>query len=376
MIEGLYLHIPFCARRCHYCDFNTYEGMEALAPKYVEALIRDMDLSLTTLAPSTLRSIFFGGGTPSLLEASQVAALISAARQRFGFGRDIEISLEVNPGTADLDKFKAFRAAGVNRLSFGFQAKQDALLADLGRIHSADESARAWALAREAGFDNLSLDLMFGLPGQSLRQWQESLDWALGFQPEHLSFYGLTLEPGTRFYALHEKGQLEVPLEDDQADMYELGIARLAKAGLAQYEISNFSKPGRESVHNRLYWRNRPTLGLGAGAWSFVNGERSGREKNPTKYIEMTLQGQLPVKETERLEGTRARSEAVYLGLRLLEGIDLKAWREQTGMDFMHEFGVAATGMAEAGLLEMDAARVRLTSKGLPLSNEVFAAFL
>ena len=375
--QGLYLHIPFCAKRCHYCDFNTYESMESLAPEYVKALVRDMELSLQGLHPEPLDSIFFGGGTPSLLEGSQVAFLLDAARSRLGLKAGAEVTLEVNPGTADLEKFKAFRAAGVNRLSFGFQAKQDHLLKDLGRIHSAEESAQAWGLAREAGFDNLSLDLMFGLPKQSLEQWLESLDWALAFKPEHLSFYGLTLEPGTRFFSLHEKGQLALPVEDTQLEMYEQGIQHLAAAGLEHYEISNFALPGRQSVHNRLYWQNRPTLGLGAGAWSYVDGERTGRERNPYKYIETVLAGSLPLKDRERLDGPQARSEAVYLGLRLLEGIPLEAWRERTGVDFMQEFGPAVETMSQAGLLALDSAgRLHLTAKGLPLSNQVFSAFL
>jgi oxygen-independent coproporphyrinogen-3 oxidase len=375
-IEGLYLHIPFCAKRCHYCDFNTYEGMESLAPQYCEALVKDMDLSLAAGSQGPLKSIFFGGGTPSLLEPKFIASLIDAAQQRFGFEEGIEITLEANPGTADLQKFAAYREAGVNRISFGFQAMQDSHLSDLGRIHSSGESAAAWGLARKAGFENMSLDLMFGLPGQSLAQWRESLDWALSFGPQHLSFYGLTLEPGTRFHSLHEKGLLALPEEDLQADMYEQGIAALAKAGLRQYEISNFALPGKESRHNQLYWRNRPTLGLGAGAWSYVGGERTGREKNPYKYIEGVLAGRLPIKERECLDGPKARAEAVYLGLRLNEGIDLGLWKEETGFDFMEEFGTVAKGLAESGLLELDERRIRLSSKGFPLSNQVFAAFL
>ncbi|MES2201181.1 MAG: radical SAM family heme chaperone HemW [candidate division FCPU426 bacterium] len=376
MIEGLYLHIPFCARRCHYCDFNTYENMESLAPAYVKALAADLAQSLKGRETKPLRSVFFGGGTPSLLEPSQIRFLLDTVREQIGLEENAEVTLEANPGTADLEKFAGFREAGVNRLSFGFQAKQDRHLESLGRIHSAEQSAEAWRLARQAGFKNLSLDLMFGLPDQTLEEWMDSLEWALGFQSEHLSFYGLTLEPGTRFYSLHEKGLLPTPVEDLQADMYEMGTARLARAGLAQYEISNFAKPGRESVHNRLYWRNRDTLGLGAGAWSYVDGERSGREKNPQKYMDLVLAGQDPRKEKERLEGAKARAEAVYLGLRLLEGINLKAWREQTGVDFMQEFGPTAQAMQQVGLLELGEESVRLSPKGLPLSNEVFSAFL
>jgi oxygen-independent coproporphyrinogen-3 oxidase len=374
MSEGLYVHIPFCARRCHYCDFNTYEGMEGLAPDYVEALKRDLELAAGKPAP--LRSVFFGGGTPSLLSAAQIREILDAVRARCGLLPGAEITLEANPGTADLAKFEGFRAAGVNRLSFGFQAKQDKHLAALGRIHDSAQSAEAWRLARAAGFDNLSLDLMFGLPDQSAEEWRESLDWALAFQPEHLSFYGLTIESGTRYHYLQSQGQLPLPGEDLQADMYAEGIARLAAAGLGQYEISNFAKPGRESVHNRLYWQNRETLGIGAGAWSYVGGDRFMREKNPPLYMESIRQGRIPATENERLEGSLARGEAIYLGLRMLEGIDLEAWKNEKGLDLMGEFAAPAKEMLALGLLAQTENRLHLTPKGLPLANQVFSAFL
>lgn len=374
MIEGLYVHIPFCARRCHYCDFNTYEGMEGLAPEYVEALKRDLLSSFKSKSP--LRSVFFGGGTPSLLSSGQIKELLDFIREHAGLRADAEITLEANPGTADLEKFEGFRKAGVNRLSFGFQAKQEKHLAALGRIHDASQSAQAWALARQAGFDNLSLDLMFGLPDQSMAEWEESLAWALAFDPDHLSFYGLTIEPGTRFHHLRSQGQLPLPDEDLQADMYSWGIDRLAKAGLAQYEISNFARQGRESVHNRLYWQNRETLGIGAGAWSFVGAERFSREKNPPIYIEGTKKGFAPVAERERLEDAKARGEAIYLGLRMLEGIDLELWRSRNSLDLMEEFGEPARALISDGLLELSEKRLRLTAKGIPVANHVFSAFL
>jgi oxygen-independent coproporphyrinogen-3 oxidase len=374
MIEGLYIHIPFCARRCHYCDFNTYEGMEGLAPEYVEAL--KADLRLSALEPKGLRSIFFGGGTPSLLSSAQIKDLIDSLRELTSFDTLGEISLEANPGTADLEKFEGFRSAGVNRLSFGFQAKQEKHLQALGRIHDAKQSAEAWRLARAAGFKNLSLDLMFGLPNQSMEEWQESLRWAMDFKPEHLSFYGLTIETGTRFHYLHEQGQLPLPDEDLQADMYAWGIEFLAKSGLTQYEISNFAKLGRESVHNRLYWQNRETLGIGAGAWSYRGGERFNREKNPSKYIQAISNGFVPVTERERLSDLKARAEAVYLGLRMMQGLDLEAWKRQNGSDLLHEFELPAREMMRDGFLEIVQNHLRLTPKGLPLANHVFSAFL
>ncbi|HTB21660.1 MAG TPA: radical SAM family heme chaperone HemW [bacterium] len=379
MIEGLYIHIPFCERRCHYCDFNTYEGMTHLAPDYVRAVAKDMALCADSgmRAPEGgLRSVYFGGGTPSMLEAAELLLLLRAARERFGLAEGAEVTVEVNPGTADQGKLESLRRGGFNRVSFGFQAAQDSHLRALGRVHSAEQSDRAWAAARAAGFDNMSLDLMFALSGQTMAQWEESLEWGLARRPEHVSFYGLTVEAGTRFHVLYGQGMLPLPDEELQAGMYELGVRRLADAGLGQYEISNFAAPGRESAHNRLYWLNADTLGVGAGAWSFVDGERSGRVRAPKAYIDAVEAGRLPLGPVERLSGKAARSEAALLRLRMNQGLDLRDWRAAQGGDFLGEFGGALAPAFSAGCLEQDGESVRLTAKGRLLSNEVFVALL
>jgi len=278
MIHGLYLHIPFCERRCHYCDFNTYEGMTALAQPYCEALAADIRRSAEgglRAIEGGLASVYFGGGTPSLLEPGLLLGLLDQARASFGLAAGAEVTVEVNPGTAGLAALRRLRQGGFNRVSFGFQAGQDQHLEALGRIHTVAQSDQAWAHAREAGFDNMSLDLMFGLSGQTMDQWLASLGWGLSRRPEHVSFYGLTIEPGTRFHHRRSQGALPLPDDELQARMYEVGVQALADAGLEQYEISNFARDGRAAVHNRLYWRNVDTMGLGAGAWSFVGGERS-----------------------------------------------------------------------------------------------------
>ena len=378
-ISGLYLHIPFCAKRCHYCDFNTYEGQEGLADDYVKALVLDLQQAVAAGAKSVdggLKSVFFGGGTPSLLKAGQVADILRAVRKQLGMAPGAEITLEANPGTADLSKFEALRAAGVNRLSFGFQAKQEKHLQALGRIHDAEQSVAAWKMAREAGFENLSLDLMFGLSEQTLEEWQESLDWALSLGPDHVSFYGLTIEPGTRFHQWHEQGRLPVPGEELQATMYETGIASLGRAGLEQYEISNFSKPGRASVHNRFYWTNHDTLGLGAGAWSFVDGQRYSRSKMPSAYIAEAQAGAVGRSKPETLQGREARAEAAFLQLRLNQGVDLAEWRQRYGVDLVEEFGPNLKKSLMAGCLERTDSHLRLTASGRLLANEVFTELL
>ena len=378
-ISGLYLHIPFCAKRCHYCDFNTYEGQEGLADDYVRALVLDLQQAAAAGAKSVdggLKSIFFGGGTPSLLKAGQVADILRAVRKQLGLAPGAEVTLEANPGTVDLAKFEALRAAGINRLSFGFQAKQEKHLQALGRIHDAQQSVEAWALARQAGFDNMSLDLMFGLSDQTLEEWQESLAWALALKPDHVSFYGLTIEPGTRFHQWHEQGRLPVPGEELQATMYETGIAAMQAAGLQQYEISNFARSGRASVHNQFYWDNRDTLGLGAGAWTYVDGLRYSRSKMPSAYIAEARAGAVGRSKAEALQGRDARAEAAFLQLRLNRGVDLGQWRQRYGVDLVEEFGPSLKKSLMAGCLEQADGHLRLTASGRLLANEVFTELL
>lgn len=379
MIHGLYLHIPFCERRCHYCDFNTYEGMTELAPAYVAALGTEIQRSAAEGARAIdggLASVYFGGGTPSLLAPEQLLELLGAAQQAFGLAPGAEVTCEVNPGTADLGKLRQLRLGGFNRISFGFQAAQDRHLQALGRIHSARQSDEAWDAARTAGFDNISLDLMFGLSGQTPAEWDESLAWAVRRGPEHVSFYGLTLEPGTRFHHWASQGKLPVPDDEAQATMYERGVQALADAGLEQYEISNFARPGRQAVHNRLYWLNHDTLGLGAGAWSWVDGERSGSLKQPQAYIQAVQAGQPTRMDRERLEGRDARAEAAFLVLRLNQGLDLAAWQARYGHEFLAEFGAALAGSTRSGCVEQVDGCLRLTAKGRLLANTVFKELL
>lgn len=379
MIHGLYLHMPFCERRCHYCDFNTYEGMEGLKAAYTQAVIQDIRACAAAglrAVDGGLQAVYFGGGTPSQMEPEQLLAMLDAAKASFGLAPGAEVTTEVNPGSAMQAKLRQLRAGGFNRVSFGFQAAQDRHLQALGRVHSAAQSDEAWDAARGAGFDNMSLDLMFGLSEQTHAEWEESLAWAVKREPEHVSFYGLTVEPGTRFHHWQGQGRLPLPDEGAQAEMYEAGVAALAGAGLAQYEISNFARPGREAVHNRFYWRNQDTLGLGAGAWSFVDGERSGRLKQPQAYIDALAAGRDPRVERERLTGREARGEAALLALRMNEGLDLAAWQSRHGVSLESEFGAGLRKPRQAGCLDESEGRLRLSPRGRLLANEVFQAFL
>ncbi|MBV8085657.1 MAG: radical SAM family heme chaperone HemW [Chloroflexi bacterium] len=360
---ALYLHIPFCRTKCNYCDFNTYAGLEPLIPRYVEALCAEMQRYPAGLPVQTIN---FGGGTPSLLTASQLGAVIGAARSWFAVDADAEVSIEANPNDADGASFAGIRRAGVNRLSFGVQSLDNRELAMLTRRHDANEARRAVRLARQAGFDNLSLDFMYGLPAQTLVVWQATLDAALELRPEHLSLYGLTVYDHLPLGRSVARGKLPRPDEDLTADMYELACDLLSDAGHEQYEISNWAlEPRFQCRHNLVYWRHTGYIGLGAGAHSYFGGERYVNELRPAAYSDKSLGGKPLTKDREAIGPELARAEAVILGLRLNEGTDLTS----------AELDVIADCRA-AGLIELDGSRARLTRRGRLLSNEVFYRLL
>ncbi|HMN61307.1 MAG TPA: radical SAM family heme chaperone HemW, partial [Anaerolinea sp.] len=276
--HSLYIHIPFCKRRCAYCDFNTYAGMEKWIPAYVDALCREMELvAAGESGPIPVGTLFFGGGTPSLLPLAQLERILSTAARLFSFAPDLEFSLEANPGTVDLDYLRGLKSLGLNRLSLGMQSAHPQELKMLTRLHDFPDVIRAVSWARRAGIDNLSLDLIFGLPGQSLERWSETLDLALGLGSEHISLYSLTVEEDTPLYSWVSRGLVDLPDNDLGADMFELAMDRLAQEGMVQYEISNWARRRADGSlfscrHNLQYWRGLPYLGLGAGAHGYAAG--------------------------------------------------------------------------------------------------------
>lgn len=374
---GLYLHVAFCRRICHYCDFNTYVGQDSLLPRYVSALRRDLER-----LPSDVRaaSLFFGGGTPSMLSPAQVTDLVAAARDQRGLPASAEVTLEANPCDLTLEYLVALRAAGVNRLSVGIQSFDDRLLRRLGRRHDARQALDSVALARAAGFDNLSLDLMYALPGQDLDHWRETLDVALGLAPDHLSLYCLTVEEGTPFAKWRREGKLAVPDDDAAADMYDLSRDALAGRGFAHYEISNFARrdPARDfrGQHNLIYWRNRPYFGLGAGAHSSFGGRRFANVLLPAEYLRRVEAGESPVGESEEISPALERAETIILGLRLAEGVGRREYRERFGEELTDLYGPTIAELAALGLVELAEDALRLTARGQPLGNEVFERFL
>jgi oxygen-independent coproporphyrinogen-3 oxidase len=378
---SLYLHIPFCHTRCYYCDFNTYAGILPLREPYVRALLSEIALAGEQARHAggsvrRARTIFFGGGTPSLLTVGQVRRLLDACRAAFALDEDAEITLEANPGTLTREKLVGLREAGINRLSLGSQSFDAQLLKALGRIHTPEEITGAVSAARAAGFTSINLDFMFGLPGQTMQHWQETLEQALALRPEHLSLYSLIIEEGTPFFDWTREGRIVPGDEDLCADMYEYADERLQAAGYANYEISNWALPGHQSRHNLTYWRNLPYIGMGAGAHSFFSGKRFSNERDPQRYIDTLKKRQLPVVECETIDKAQEMSETAFLALRTAEGLHLPTFEERFATPFARFVGDRLRPVEEAGLLEQSEGWLRLSKRGRLLGNEVFLRLL
>jgi len=379
--RGLYVHIPFCIRKCYYCDFNSFRLRGPERDHFLDLLEQEADRWAARLEAAggvpVLDTLYVGGGTPTTLEAGQLARLFGALRQRFPLAPQAEITVEANPGTLTLEKLAALRGAGVNRLSLGAQVFDDGLLRRLGREHDAAAIETSVALAREAGIPSLNLDLIFALPGQDLRGWRATLQRALALEPDHLSCYSLIIEEGTPFYRWHQMGRLPRPDEEEELAMYQAAIDAAEGAGLAQYEISNFARPGHQSRHNLIYWRNQPYLGLGPGAHSWWEGVRRAN-LGPLPAYEAALQaGRLPLEREEPISRALEMDETMFLGLRLTrEGVDRAAFRARFGTEPEAVYGLAIDRLVHLGLLEADAHRIRLTRQGVPVANQVFLAFL
>jgi oxygen-independent coproporphyrinogen-3 oxidase len=387
----LYLHIPFCQTKCAYCDFTVVVGRARRQGDYVAALIDEIRSWGRAVAPwgARTRTIYFGGGTPSLLDPDQVAALLEACRASFRVEEGAEVSLEANPGTLDLARLRALRGAGVNRLSVGVQVFDDDLLRTLTRLHSADDARRSIADARAAGFDNLSVDLIYGLPGQDAAGWRKTLDEAIALGTDHISAYGLTIEPATAFGKKLRNGELSPIDADLAADLYELTDDMLGAAGLRRYEIANFARPGRECRHNLTYWRNEPFLGLGTGAHSSTVVGRFGDHRQLNRYLDSVAGWDGPAFEApfvpaaggpigwvEALDPATQRAETAILGLRLTDGLDLASFESRFGESALDRWAAEIDELMAIGLLDTVEDRLRLTPRGRLLGDEVFARFL
>jgi len=372
---GLYVHIPFCSSRCSYCDFATGLYQSELAESYVRALIREIRSS--NFAGQRVDTIYFGGGTPSLLAPSQLDQILSALFDCFEIDEASEITLEINPGSATPEKLRDFRGLGVNRASFGAQTFDEAELAKLGRSHSAADALRTFADLRDAGFTNVSFDLIAGLPGQTLEGWQRNIEQALALQPEHLSFYLLEVHSGTPLAEHIRRGLQPVPDEDLAGVMYRWMLEQASEAGYEHYEISNLSQPGFHSRHNVKYWTGEPYYGFGCSSHSYDGRDcRWSNERDVRKYVELVDSGVSPIVDEQQLSVNDVRAEALFLGMRMMRGIDVREYRESFGVDLRNEHGEDLDRFCKAGLLEFDGVLLKLTRTGALLSNEVFAAFI
>lgn len=374
---GIYIHIPFCRARCSYCDFATGAYESALAERYVRAVANEISSSHLVEDVREVDTIYFGGGTPSLLNPTQVAHILEAVRERFRVAQDAEVTMEMNPGTLTPDTLREFRALGVNRASYGAQTFDDLELRSLGRTHTALDVRRTISLLRETGFTNISFDLIAGLPAQTLSAWSRNLDEALALRPEHLSFYLLEVHEGTPLADQIRRGAQPSPDDDLAAEMYRMILQSSCAAGYEHYEISNLCLPGYESRHNTKYWTGETVFGFGCSAHSYDGARtRWSNERDAARYTEMMEAGRTPVVETIELDERAARAESIFLGLRLMRGVNLTEHRAHFGADLRDDYAADLERLSEAGLIEFDDDLMRLTTSGVLLSNEVFATFV
>jgi len=376
----LYVHIPFCVHKCHYCDFNSHVRTEHAWTNYEAALLSELAYRAeqAEFAGRRIESIFFGGGTPSLAPPTLIAAVIESVRERFGVEDNAEISLEANPGTVDAANFRGYRQAGVNRLSIGVQSLDAAELKWLERIHSPEQALAAFHTGREAGFNNINLDLMYGLPGQPVAAWLRSLDAIIRLAPEHLSCYQLTVEPHTKLAATHRRQPLALPDDDASLHFFRQTREHLADAGYQAYEVSNFAHPGRHCRHNDGYWLYHDYLGIGAGAagkWDEAAGgsRRYSNIRAPEAYMEQAIHSGHAELSEESLDFRTAAAEAIWMGLRRRDGVERQRFSERFGQDAMSLFGETLLNWQQQGALAIETGSIRLTPDGLTLADSIAA---
>ncbi|RKD73046.1 anaerobic coproporphyrinogen III oxidase [Sinobaca qinghaiensis] len=372
-VTSAYIHIPFCRQICFYCDFNKFLIDRQPVDQYLDALeqeIRQANIS------EPLDSIYIGGGTPTALNEAQVKKMLDIVDRLVPLAEGAEYTVEVNPGEITMEKLAAMKNSGVNRLSIGVQSFETRLLEVIGRGHGRDDAVEAVKLAERAGFDNYSIDLMFGLPGQTMADFQASLDMAVSLNVPHISAYSLKIEEKTMFHNWYKQGRLTPFPEDTEADMYELLLDYGSRNGLYPYEISNLAAAGYESFHNCVYWKNEEYYGFGAGAHGYVDGMRYANIAPLTHYIKALEQGNTVVKEEMNVSSAEKMEEEMFLGLRMYAGVDKSRFKERYGMEYKEVFASTVPDLLENGLIEDDGEKVKLTPRGRLLGNEVFEKFL
>ena len=374
---GLYIHIPYCIHKCGYCDFNSHPIKQDEMDHYIDALVVEMKhYAKIYTNTNIIKTIFLGGGTPTTLNPFQLERILKECVNEFTIASNAEITIEANPATVGIELMKSIRTMGYNRISIGVQSFDKAELKLLDRAHGPKEIHSTVDCARKAGFDNLSLDLMFAVPNQSLSSWENNLNKALEKNPEHLSTYNLTIEQGTAFSKLQSNGKLIMPEDGHQLELYKKTIERLTKKGFHHYEISNFARQGKECKHNITYWENTNTLGLGAGASSYINGTRFKNINLPAHYIRQVKEGKTAVEHSETLEPRQAMGETIMLGLRLLQGISIHQFERRFQISFKNLFGNITSSLKEKGLISVEKDNLRLSKNGLFLADSVILEFI
>ena len=369
---SLYIHIPFCKQKCFYCDFPSYASIDYLKRDYVEALCKEIEEKAIKYK---IKSIFIGGGTPSYLETEEISKILNSIN-KLDLSEDIEFTMECNPGALKEEKLRAMLNGGVNRISMGLQAVQNSLLKDIGRIHSFKQFEENFNLARQIGFKNINVDLMFGLPNQKVEEWKESLETIARMNPEHISAYSLIIEEGTAFYKLWERNKLILPSEEEEREMYVITKNILKNHGYHQYEISNYSKIGRECYHNKVYWKSDEYLGLGSASTSFIDGKRIKNIENVKDYIDKINSGEDVIDDiyVNTLEDNM--EEFVFMGLRMIEGINVNEFNKRFGVTIEGIYKEVIDKNINKKLLVLENDRLRLTEKGIELSNSVMSDFI
>ncbi len=377
---GIYIHIPFCAHICPYCDFTTYAGKQHLIPRYVDALCLEIERSSAKVSGRMAATVFIGGGTPSLLDADQMTRILAACKNAFEIDAAAEVTVECNPNGLTADLLAGYRAAGVNRLSIGSQTLNRRGLRTLGRQHEAHDVLSALAASRTAGFSNVSVDLIFGWPGQTPDPWALDLESLLGHPqaPEHLSLYSLIVEPGTPFADAETRGILQIPDDDAAADLYEAAIGMLAAAGWIHYEVANWARtPELYSRHNAIYWQYGDYIGLGAGAHGHISPQRTMNHLLPETYCGAIEQGGEAASRTELIDDQTQRGETMMLGLRLRQdGVNAESFQRRHGMSLREAFGDTIDDLQTIGMIVSTRDGIRLSDRGLMLANDVVARFL
>ena len=373
---GLYIHIPFCVTKCKYCDFNSFKIDLNEKIKYLNYLGEEMKLYKEEIKNRELDSVFVGGGTPSILNENEINILFEKIKENFNIKSNAEITMECNPGTLTLNKLKVMKKSGVNRLSIGLQAVQNHHLKYIGRIHTFEEFEKNYHDAKQMGFDNINIDLMYALPNQSREDWMESLEKVVKLNPTHISAYSLILEENTELFKMYERDEFNLLDENTDIEMYEYTINYLKSHGYNQYEISNYAKDNFECKHNVLYWKCEEYVGIGASASGYFNGIRYNNICELDNYEKMILEGEKPIEWEEKLSIKDEIEESIFLGLRMNEGIQISDFKEKYNFDFEKEYKNEIEKLSKMELIEIDNNRMKLTQKGREISNSVFVEFI